>query len=36
MVSSEKSYLEVRLRHPEKIKRQEIIKIKQKPNWIRV
>ncbi len=36
MVSSEKSYLKVRLRHPEKIKRQEIIKIKQKPNWIRV
>ena len=25
-----------RIRHPEKIKREEIIKIKQKPSWIRV
>ena len=36
MVSSNKKGLSFKVRHPEKIKREEIIKIKQKPNWIRV
>ena len=36
MVFSTKNSSEIRIRHPEKIKKQEIIKIKQKPSWIRV
>ena len=35
MVNSEKKVSSAGLRHPEKRKRQEIIKIRQKPSWIR-
>ncbi len=36
MIKSDKNFSVSKLRHPEKSKRQEIIKIKQKPSWIRV
>ena len=36
IINSEKNNLDLRVRHPEKINKEEIIKIKKKPSWIRV
>ena len=36
MAFSEKKSLDNRVRHPEKINKQEVVKLKQKPDWIRV
>ena len=36
VINSVKKNLEIRVRHPEKLNKQEIIKIKKKPSWIRV
>ena len=36
MVNSTKKSIAARIRHPEKMKREENIKVKQKPSWIRV